>query len=55
MPDLGQYAGTVLGAYTVTVVLIGGLLATSIWRNAQVRRALEKAELKTKVADHGEA
>jgi heme exporter protein D len=44
MPDLGKYAATVLGAYGVSIALIGGLVAASLWRSALVRRALERAE-----------
>jgi heme exporter protein D len=44
MPDLGRYAGTVLGAYAVTLVLLGGLLVLSLWRAARVRRTLAETE-----------
>jgi heme exporter protein D len=44
MPDLDRYAGTVLGAYAVTLVLLGGLLRVSLWRAARVRRALAAVE-----------
>jgi heme exporter protein D len=44
MPDLDRYAGTVLGAYAVTLVLLGGLLLVSLWRAARVRRALAEVE-----------
>jgi heme exporter protein D len=44
MPELGRYAVTVLGAYGVTLALLGGLIGASLWRNIRVRRALEKAE-----------
>lgn len=45
LPDLGRYAGTVLGAYAVTLALLGGLVAASLWRAARMRRLL--AELET--------
>ncbi len=43
-PDLGGYAGTVLGAYAVTLGLLAALVAVSLLRSAQVRRALERIE-----------
>lgn len=44
IPDLGRYAGTVLGAYGVSLLLILGLIGLSVFRGDRVRRALEKAE-----------
>ena len=44
MPDLGRYAGTVLGAYAVTLALLGLLVALSWWRAAHVRRQLADIE-----------
>jgi heme exporter protein D len=44
IPELGRYAGTVLGAYAVTLALLGGLLVVSLWRAARVRRALAEIE-----------
>lgn len=44
IPDLGRYALPVLAAYGVAIVLIGGLVAASLRRGAQARRALERAE-----------
>ena len=43
---LGEYAPFVLAAYGVTIALIGGLVALSVWRGARVRAALEKVERK---------
>lgn len=43
-PDLGHYAFTVLSAYGVTAVLVGGLVAASLARAARVKRALAAAE-----------
>ena len=45
IPELGRYAGTVLGAYGVTLALIGGLVGTSLWRAARTRRLLAEIEL----------
>jgi len=44
MPDLGGYAGPVLAAYGVTVVLLVGLVVVSWWRANRVKRDLSDAE-----------
>jgi heme exporter protein D len=44
MPALGDYAGTVLAAYGVTLALVAGLVAASLRRAARVRRALAEVE-----------
>lgn len=44
MPDLGKYAGAVLGSYAVTILLIGGLIGLVLWRGARVRAALREVE-----------
>lgn len=44
MPELGKYAGTVLGAYAVSILLIAGLVALSLWQSARTRRALDEVE-----------
>jgi heme exporter protein D len=41
MPDLGKYAGVVIAAYAVSLILIAGLVAMSVWRAWRVARALE--------------
>ena len=41
---LGQYALFVLAAYGVTILLVGGLVVSSVIRSAKVRAALEKVE-----------
>jgi len=43
-PELGRYAFAVLAAYGASFALIGGLLLATLWRSAQVKRALEAAE-----------
>jgi heme exporter protein D len=40
MPDLGKYAGVVIAAYAVSLILIAGLVALSVWRARRVARAL---------------
>jgi heme exporter protein D len=44
MPELGKYAGAVLGSYAATAVLILGLVLMSVWQRARVKRALEEVE-----------
>lgn len=52
MIDLGKYAATVLSAYAVTVLLLAGLVALTLWRGAAVRRALEAQE--RRMGKHGQ-
>jgi heme exporter protein D len=44
MPDLGKYATVVLSSYAAGVVLIGVLVALTLWRGARVRAALRAVE-----------
>lgn len=44
MPDLGKYAGAVLSAYGVSLVLIFLLVAASIWRARKIKAELERVE-----------
>jgi heme exporter protein D len=44
MVDLGKYAFPVLASYGVTIVLLGVLVAITLWRGAKMRRALARAE-----------
>jgi len=44
MVDLGRYAFVVLASYGVTIVLLGVLVALSLWRASKVRRALAKVD-----------
>ena len=44
MPELGKYAGTVLGAYGAALVLLVALVALTIWQGRRVKRALEEVE-----------
>ena len=55
-PDLGRYAVTVLAAYGVTLALLAGLVAVSLWRAARVRRRLAVLEARhpqSRRADNG--
>ena len=44
MPELGKYADTVLSAYAVSILLLVGLVALSLWRGRRVRAEMETAE-----------
>lgn len=44
MIELGKYAGTVLGAYGISLGLLVGLVVQSLRANARARRALEEQE-----------
>lgn len=46
--DLGKYALTVLSAYGVTILLIGGLVLLTLWQGNRVRQALEAQEERMK-------
>ncbi|TRW94849.1 heme exporter protein CcmD [Paracoccus sp. M683] len=41
MIELGKYAGTVLAAYGVSLLLLAGLILQTVAANARARRALE--------------
>ena len=38
MPDLGKYAGTVLGAYGAALVLLAALVVLTLWQGARVTK-----------------
>jgi heme exporter protein D len=44
MPDLGDYAGAVLGAYASGLVLLSGLVVLSFWQARRAKAALERIE-----------
>lgn len=44
MPELGKYAGAVIGSYAASVALIVALVVWSIWRGGKVKRALKEVE-----------
>jgi len=44
IPELGKYAGAVLSAYGVSLLLIAGIVWVSLRRSARVRRALDEVE-----------
>ena len=47
MVELGKYAGTVLGAYGVSIALLLGLIWLSFRQSARTRRQLEAQEKRT--------
>ncbi len=53
MPDLDRYAGTVLGAYGVTLGLLALIVAVSWWRAVKVRRRLAQLEARRRRSDGG--
>lgn len=44
MPELGKYAGAVIGSYAASILFIVALVVWSLWRGAAVKRALRDAE-----------
>ena len=44
MPELGKYAGTVLGAYGAALGLLVALVVLTLWQGARVRRTLQEIE-----------
>lgn len=44
MPELGKYAGAVLGAYGLSLLLIAALVVLTLLRAGRVRRALAEVE-----------
>lgn len=44
MIDLGKYAGVVMGAYGVSLTLLGALIWQTLAANARARRDLERHE-----------
>lgn len=44
MVELGKYAGTVLGAYGVTLALLLGLVWLTLRQGAKMRKRLEAQE-----------
>ena len=44
IPDLGKYAAVVLSSYAAGVVLLGGLVAVSLWQARRVRETLRRVE-----------
>jgi len=51
MPDLGKYAFAVLASYAVTLLVLAGLVALSVWQSARTRRALAEVEARQGKSD----
>lgn len=51
MPDLGKYAGAVLGSYAATIALVAVLVALSFWQRARAKRLLAEIEARAEKAD----
>ncbi|MCD9147629.1 heme exporter protein CcmD [Pseudophaeobacter flagellatus] len=43
-PELGKYGETVLSAYAASLLLLGLLVALTLWRGRRVRRMMEDLE-----------
>ncbi|ETD84509.1 heme exporter protein CcmD [Rhodobacter capsulatus] len=48
MPEFGKYAVTILASWGATLVLLAGLVAATLIRGAQVKRALKAQEERMK-------
>jgi heme exporter protein D len=48
IPDLGKYAGAVLGSYAASIILLILVAAWSLWRATRVARALREVEARVK-------
>ena len=44
MPDLGEYAGAVLSAYAISLLLLGGIVVMSFAQARRMRRRLTEVE-----------
>ena len=44
MPELGNYAGAVIGSYAASTALIAALIVVTIWQARRARAALREAE-----------
>lgn len=53
MPDLGKYAGAVLGAYGASIALLVALVVGSLWQAARMKRALDEVEARAKSGQGG--
>ncbi|SDX02003.1 heme exporter protein CcmD [Litoreibacter albidus] len=50
MPDLGKYADTVLSAYVISIAILIGLVALSVWQSRQSRARLAQIEARRNAA-----
>ena len=50
MPDLGKYADTVLSAYAISIAILIGLVALSVWQSRRARARLAEIEARRDAA-----
>ncbi len=48
MPELGKYAGTVLSAYAISLVLLAAIVLLTLWQGRRMKRRLDAAERRRK-------
>ena len=48
MPDLGTYAGTVLSAYALSLLILALLVGVSLWRARRMKARLAAVEQRVK-------
>ena len=48
IPELGKYAGTVLSAYAISILLLVALVGVSLMRAKRVKIQLQEIESKAK-------
>lgn len=53
LPDLGKYADVVIWSYLVSIIMIAGLVVWSLWRGAQIKRALAQIEARASQSHKG--
>ena len=44
MPELGKYAGAVLGSYAASLLLLTAIVALTLWQARRAKRALREVE-----------
>ena len=44
MPELGKYAGSVIGSYAASLLLIAAVILLTVWQAQRVRAALREVE-----------
>lgn len=44
MPELGKYAGAVLGSYVASLLLLTAIVALTLWQARRTKRALREVE-----------
>ncbi|MDZ7904839.1 MAG: heme exporter protein CcmD [Cypionkella sp.] len=55
LPELGKYAAAVMWSYAASTAMIVALIAWSLWRGAQIKRALAEVEARAANAKDGAA